>query len=434
MKIGYANKKLPKYILTLGLILCATLAISLYLSNHKTDLKPSANSSEVGATEQVWQFVNKYFYDKNFNGVEWDSVLNRYPVNSTTSQQQEADSINRMLAELEASHTAYYTRDMPSFYQLLGIFLPNNAALREEFEAINSASNTKYTGIGIFTRLIGQKRFVSGVLHGGPADIAGILLGDEILEVNGEPFHPMKSFNGEANKPVNIRILRTANSKNEQVIETVPQMLDGTTMFLNALNESVEIVRQNNTEIGYVRVWSFAGKQYRAALEQLLLYGRLRDVDALVLDLRGGWGGGNASDLNFFRKDNILYESIGGEDFSYSTQSAWTKPVVLLTDGDSRSGKEVFAYGFKKYGIGKIVGERTAGAVLGGAPFFTDDGGVLYLAVSDVLLDNNIRLEGVGVEPDIHVPFELAYTAGNDPQKKRAMAVALEAAKKSARF
>lgn len=428
MKINYANKKLASYIAPIGFILSVALAISLFLSSHKSDGASTTNSIELGAMEQVWQFVDKYFYDQNFNGVEWESILNRYLVNASDSQQQEVDSINRMLAELEASHTAYYTSDMPGFYQLLGIFLPNNAALREEFEAINSASTTKYTGIGIFTRLIGQKRFVSGVLHGGPADVSGLLLGDEIVAVNEKPFHPIQSFDGELGKTVNVRIRRTANSKKELVIKTEPKLLDGATMFLDALQESVEIVNQNNLEIGYVRVWSFAGKQYQAALEQLLLYGRLKDVDALVLDLRGGWGGGNASDLNLFRKDNILYESIGGEDFSYSTQSAWTKPVVLLTDGDSRSGKEVFAYGFKKYGIGKIVGQRTAGSVLGGAPFFTDEGGVLYLAVGDVILDNNVRLEGVGVEPDIQVPLRLAFAAGFDPQKKRAIAEAVKAA------
>ena len=53
---------------------------------------------------------------------------------------------------------------------------------------------------------------------------------------------------------------------------------------------------------------------------------------------------------------------------------------------------------------------------------------MLYLAVGDVILDNNVRLEGVGVEPDIQVPLRLAFAAGFDPQKKRAIAEAVKAA------
>jgi carboxyl-terminal processing protease len=56
-----------------------------------------------------------------------------------------------------------------------------------------------------------------------------------------------------------------------------------------------------------------------------------------------------------------------------------------------------------------------------------NDGSVLYLAVADVHLDEKQRLEGVGVTPNIEVPFSVEYAQGADPQKERAIAVALEA-------
>jgi hypothetical protein len=55
-----------------------------------------------------------------------------------------------------------------------------------------------------------------------------------------------------------------------------------------------------------------------------------------------------------------------------------------------------------------------------GRPFVLQDGSLLMLAVSDVLVDGE-RLEGVGVDPDIVVPRELPYSAGRDPQLEAAL-------------
>ena len=84
------------------------------------------------------------------------------------------------------------------------------------------------------------------------------------------------------------------------------------------------------------------------------------------------------------------------------------------------------AYGFQQYGIGAVIGTKTAGAVLGGRPFLLQDGSLLYLAVSNVFV-NGERLEGKGVVPDIEVPFQLEYAQGKDPQKERAIEVLVKA-------
>ena len=100
----------------------------------------------------------------------------------------------------------------------------------------------------------------------------------------------------------------------------------------------------------------------------------------------------------------------------------WRKPVVLLTNNGTRSGKEVLTYGFKKNGYGEVIGEPTAGALLAARAFLLSDGSLLILAVNDVAVDGE-RLEGKGVTPTIEVPFELPYAAGKDPQLNRAISV-----------
>ena len=74
---------------------------------------------------------------------------------------------------------------------------------------------------------------------------------------------------------------------------------------------------------------------------------------------------------------------------------------------------------------GELVGERTAGFVVGGRPFLLSDGSLLYLAVMDVEV-NGQRLEGVGVAPDVEVPDQLDLAAGADPQLERAVDLAVE--------
>jgi carboxyl-terminal processing protease len=98
------------------------------------------------------------------------------------------------------------------------------------------------------------------------------------------------------------------------------------------------------------------------------------------------------------------------------------KPAVLLVNGGTRSGKETIAYGAKKHGLARLVGERTAGAYTFGRPFCLSDGSLLLLAVSDARVDGE-RLEGRGVAPDIEVPFDFRYAAGKDTQLARALDV-----------
>jgi carboxyl-terminal processing protease len=100
----------------------------------------------------------------------------------------------------------------------------------------------------------------------------------------------------------------------------------------------------------------------------------------------------------------------------------WRKPVAMLVNEGTRSGKEILAYGFKEYGIGEVIGSRTAGAVLAGRAYLLRDGSLLLVAVADVLVDGQ-RLEGVGVVPTISVPFALAYAQGKDTQLGRAVEV-----------
>ncbi len=388
--------------------------------------------------DQVWETVNENFYDPNFNGVDWQAMRSKYQpqVRHAQSSEQVAAVINQMLSELKTSHTQLYTANEPAYYQALGIFQPRIPDLREQLKKFFPNGKIEYSGIGIFTKDINGKTFVSAILDGSPAAEAQLKVGDQLLSAQGRPFHPIQSFAGKAGQTVTLLIQRersvssgeSLNSGNQQEIVVTPKMLDATTMFLDAQKASTQVIERRGKKIAYVHIWSYAGDQYQQQLEEDLLDGRLKDADALVLDLREGWGGTPASVLNIYTGRGPSVTNVPRDGTRNTYNSHWNKPVVMLVNEGSRSAKEILAYSFQQYNIGPVVGSKTAGAVVAGRPVLMSDGSLLYVAAADVYVDGEQRLEGKGVTPDIIVPFSPEYAQGADPQKEQAIDVATDVA------
>ena len=172
-----------------------------------------------------------------------------------------------------------------------------------------------------------------------------------------------------------------------------------------------------------MHVWSYASRRIQSALEDLIAEGALADADATRSGTCGADGAArsrNISTCSIRRAPTMQIKDRNGETGFVGVK--WRKPVAMLINEGTRSGKEVLAYGFKQYRLGELVGQRTEGAVLAATAFLIGDDGLLLLAVEDVLVDGQ-RLEGVGVTPTIEVPFDYRYAAGADPQLDRAVQV-----------
>ena len=111
---------------------------------------------------------------------------------------------------------------------------------------------------------------------------------------------------------------------------------------------SVRVVRSGGQSVGYLQFW-YVHVQGVPDLITRALEGRLKNVDALVLDLRGR--GGSATEVTRIVQVVEGYQKRTG------------RPVVALADRQSRSGKDVLIYEFKQRGV-RIVGEASAGAVI----------------------------------------------------------------------
>jgi carboxyl-terminal processing protease len=372
--------------------------------------------------DQVWELVRDRFYDSHLNGLDWQEQRARFRPDAASARSREdaAVVINAMLAKLGASHTHFYTPEDPAYYQLADIFV--GALEHRGLDRVFPRGDVSYPGVGVFTAADDQGRtFVTGVIEGAPAQAAGVLLGDEIVSADGSPFRPVGSFRGKVGSPVSLEI-RRASGAAPIAIGVSPADLHPNEMFLRGLKASARVIATDKAKIGYVHVWSYASHRMQSALEDLISDGPLKDADALVWDLRGGWGGAQPEYLDLFNPRAPTMQIKGRNGETGFVDVKWRKPVAALINEGTRSGKEVLAYGFKEYRLGELIGHRTEGAVLAATAFLIGDDGLLLLAVEDVLVDGQ-RLEGVGVTPTIEVPFDSRYAAGSDPQLDRAVQV-----------
>lgn len=369
--------------------------------------------------DEAWNTVRANFYDRTMRGLDWDKVKEQYRPQyiAARTDKDRSIAINAMLAELHASHMFHFTRDDPAYYQLIGIFA---YGLREGIKK-HLDGDIRYPGIGVFTRDIDGKTFVTGVVAALPGDKAGLKTGDEILSVDGKPFAPVGSFRGKVGDKLVMKVRRDRDGP-DIAIDVQSTWIDSPDVFEAAIADGARVIETGGKRIGYVRIWSYAGNRYQNALETLLSTGKLKDVDALIWDLRDGWGGAQPEYLDIFNArapDMTFTERKGDREFA---SFKWRKPAVILANGGTRSGKEVLTYGFKKYGYGEVIGEKTAGALLAGRGYLLSDATFLMVAVADVAVDGE-RLEQKGVEPTIPVPFDIRYAAGRDPQLDKAVEV-----------
>jgi carboxyl-terminal processing protease len=407
-----------------------TAAISLLLLTGTAisgapvaNARPSAVHAEISESEarrrdfdEVWARVRDSFYDPDLRGVNWEEIGQKYRLQATKPGADLARVINGMLAELGASHTGYYTPQGTDYFDLADIF---SGGLRRDLPKHFSNGEVSYTGIGISTRVIDGSFFIKGVLDGFPAGDAGLTVGDELVAVNGEPFQPIDSFANRAGQKVTLTVRRQAGGKPVDLAVT-PQRVRPNEMYRKAMEESARLIEADGLKIGYVHIWSYARYEYQNLLEDLLTTGKLKDADALIWDLRDGWGGADPGYLDIFNSRSPTMTLTGRDGRHEIVNGKWRKPVVLLINEGTRSGKEVLAYGFQKYGIGTVIGTRSAGAVLAGRAYLMSNGNLLLLAVADVSVDGE-RLEGRGVTPSIEAPFDIRYAQGRDPQLARAI-------------
>jgi carboxyl-terminal processing protease len=290
-----------------------------------------------------------------------------------------------------------------------------------------SNGSVHYAGIG--ARFKGPGLVVLDVFDNTPAARAGLIPGDEILEVNGEsvsgrpPSEGVQRVRGLVGTPVDLLVKPRGDQEARHVVRllredvqldfVVPRLLDG--------------------HIGYVLLRGFPEPSVVDSVEQALSEFADEGVRGLVLDLRGNAGGrldvGARLLSDFVPSGTSLFEQID-RDGVHATRSAsggaaaWSLPLEVLVDEQTASMGEIFAAAVQEYGLGTVLGTTTAGSVAGGQLFPLGDGSALNVTAFEIRSASGAALNGVGVSPDETILGDrVTSPTGSDPSLDRALAM-----------
>ena len=327
--------------------------------------------------------------------------------------------INNFLQTLNVSHTHFYDNHSVDYYFFRSLFGTRDLA------------KPMVKHIGAQFESLDGNYVIREVLDGYPAANAGLRRGDIIATADGKPFHPYKSANTEA-ETIQLGVQRNGDTL---TIPLVPIAENPNRSLYRALQMSAKRLQHNGKSIGYVRLWSGTTKRALDSFESIIKRA-YKNQDAIIFDLRGGYGGAWYEYLDPFFADRSEYFKFsvanreGKETFDADEKTKegfYAGPLVVLINEGTRSGKESLAYFFKKSGRAKLVGATTAGAFSAGRGIFNEEETpyFLYLSVAEYFLDGN-KVEGVGIEPDVAVAYPLTESLATDPQLESALQLASE--------
>lgn len=323
--------------------------------------------------------------------------------------------INAFLGSLNVSHTQFITTEDQDYYFFQSLF------------KANEVSKPKHYHIGIQYQKSLEGYRIRSVLDSYPAELAGLKKGDLIIKNNNEVFSPM-SF--KSTKPHTLFVKRGQDNFS---VSVSPVFENIHYSMLNASKASKKIIKQNGHRIGYFHLWSGTNALFEKELKQSMLED-FKDCDSIILDIRDGYGGAWYSYLDPFYKDRESFYAftIVQKNGDRSTNTApqqtnhnyTNKPLVLITNSGSRSGKEAIAYQLKKDKRAVIVGEPTGGYfTIGEINFLEETDFLLYLGIAHLELDGK-RIENKGVLPDVYVDYSTAPYPKRDPQLLKALEIA----------
>ena len=304
----------------------------------------------------------------------------------------------------------------------------------EEYLSHMETANNAYVGIGITISVEeGVEGFVVQMVNeGGPAEEAGILVGDRIVAVEGISTIGMEAsgardlVRGEPDTQVRITLVR-----------------EGQEMTLAVTRKEVktpvatwEMLPGNVGMISIVNFDARCAEESIAAIEELLALG----AEKLIFDVRnnpGGYAHEMVKLLDYLLPEGDLFRTVdyrGKENVDRSDAACLEIPIAVLVNDGSYSAAEFFAAALREYDAAVVVGEHTSGKGHFQYTYELSDGSAVALSTGKYFTPNGLSLEGVGIEPDVPVAvtdeqYSGIYYDQLTPEEDPQIQAALEALK-----
>ncbi len=282
----------------------------------------------------------------------------------------------------------------------------------EELVEFTNLFNAAYVGIGVTVqRMVGSVGVVS-VIPGGSAEEAGILVGDRFIQIDGKDVTGLSVneivplIQGEEGTTVQVTMLRDGKE--------IPL-----TVTRKAINGNTVGYRELESGVGYLQIASFNGST-PGEIGAADAYFKKSGIKKLIIDLRNNPGGELISVVNsisYFvpRGKNVISIEYANESRNTTLRSIgditgtpYYNKIVVLVNGETASGGELFAGNIRDHGLGTIVGVTTLGKgtvqefmnlpEIGELQF-----GSIKLTTAEYVLPGGEHINGKGIMPNYWV-------------------------------
>ncbi len=369
-----------------------------------------------------WRIYRDFFYVNNLHNVDWKEVRTRYAqLLPYVGHRADLDYIlGEVVSESNTGHSYVDWGDFKRVKRvdtgLLGAQLvADEAAGRYKIAKIYAGENWNEARRSPLTE------------QGVDANV-----GDYLISINGHEIttkdNPYEFLENTLGKKVEIGVNAKPQAAGVRTSLIKPIESELELMYIDWVNERRAMVdKLSGGKIGYIHVPNTAVEGNRELFRGMYAY---HDKDALIIDDRYN-GGGFIPDVmaDLLDRKTLSYWNRNGLTPMKTPGIAHDGPKVMLINGYSSSGGDAFPYYFRKKGLGKLIGTRTWGGLVGisGNARLVDGG---YISVPRFgVFDENEKwiIEGIGVSPDIEVvdrPEQLAK--GIDPCIEKAVEVLMK--------
>ncbi len=364
----------------------------------------------------AWRMERDYFYDKGMHKVDWPAVRDKYLplVDRVTDREELSNLFGQMIGELSALHMFVRGGD-----------------LRSGPDRIEPAS------LGAELSPAGEGWRVDWIYQGDP-DLPGSLSplaragvevqeGDLILAIDGTPLtqvaHPDLLIRNHAGKQLLLRVRHDGSERDVIVVPISSQAAASMRYSQWEITRRQEVERRGGGRIGYVHLRAMGAQDIARWYQDFY---PVVDKEGLIIDMRHNQGGNIDSWIleKLLRKAWFYWKPPVGRPYP-NMPEAFRGHMVVLCDAWTASDGEAFCEGFRRFGLGKVIGTRTwGGEIWLNSDNFLVDGGIATAAENGVFgLEGAWLIEGHGVDPDLVVDnLPHATFLGRDAQLEAALA------------
>jgi len=390
------------------------------LSDMKTWVNLKAEWKQI--FDEAWRQMRDFFYDPGMHGVDWQAIHTKYePLVPYVNNRNDLNYvIGEMIGELSIGHAYVSGGDKPKPEKiqtgLLGARLSRDQSGYYKIEQILRGENWTKSQRSPLTEV--------GV---------DVTEGDYIIAVNGKLTNEMtdiyQSLVGKAGKQIELTVNNKASDEDTRKVLIIPVADEGKLYYYNWVQDNIrKVTEATNGQIGYIHIPDMSAQGLNEFVKYY--YPQIRKR-GLIIDDRGN-GGGNVSPMiieRLRRELALLRISRNGTPYTNPTGFHYG-PKVMLLDKYSASDGDLFPYQFKTFKMGKLIGVRSWGGVVGirGSLPFIDGGDLRKPEFASYARDGSkFVIEGYGVEPDIVIDNDPAKEyEGIDEQLNKAIEVILE--------